>query len=291
MNSIAVPPPALQDRSWSAKLELQLEHSRASTRLSRSRHSGPLYVQKPFYPEGRELAHVYLLHPPGGIVSGDHLEIQVDIKADAAALVTTPGAARIYRAREQQPLQRQQVKLNVGANASLEWFPLETIVFDGACVELSTTIDITEGSHFIGWELCCFGLPASGALFKQGRFQQHYLLRKDGVPLFVDRMVVDVDHDAILQSSAGMQGNTVSGFFLLGPIADNDEALLAQLRKVLAEQGAETVAAISKVGDCYIGRYLGHSAEQGRKLFTAWWHLLRPQLLGLKACEPRIWAT
>jgi len=117
---------ATNDRSWHARLELTLERNAMGTRLSRCRHNGPLYVQKPFYPEGREHAHLYLLHPPGGIVSGDFLDIDVTIKENAAALITTPGAARIYRARDEQPLQRQRISLRAANHATLEWFPLET---------------------------------------------------------------------------------------------------------------------------------------------------------------------
>ena len=279
------------DRSWQATLELQLERTTAGTRLSRSRHIGPLYVQKPFYPEGREHPHIYLLHPPGGIVSGDCLSISIDAKTDAGVLVTTPGAARIYRARQEQPLQRQQVQLTLGAGAILEWFPLETIVFNGACVELETTIDITEGSRFIGWEISCFGLPACAEPFHHGSYQQHYQLRKDGLPLFVERLVIDPQRDSLLMAKAGLQGNPVTGFFLLGPIIDDAEPVLESLREQVLQLEMQSLAAISKVGDFYVGRYMGKSAEQARKIFIAWWKILRPRLLDREACAPRIWST
>lgn len=54
---------------WNAELALGLTLTQLGTVLKSCRHQGPLYVQKPFYPEGRELAHLYLLHPPGGMVS------------------------------------------------------------------------------------------------------------------------------------------------------------------------------------------------------------------------------
>ncbi len=67
--------------------------------------------------------------------------------------------------------------------------------------------------------------------------------------------------------------------------------MLVELREQLQQLDMASVGAISKVGEFYIGRYLGNSAEQGRKLFTAWWHILRPLVLGRAACAPRIWAT
>ena len=49
------------------------------TRLTTRAHRGPLVVQRPFYPEGPGVPHVYLLHPPGGIVGGDSLRVEVSV--------------------------------------------------------------------------------------------------------------------------------------------------------------------------------------------------------------------
>ena len=161
-------------QTWPASVELDLRSEAGRTRLARCSHNGPLYVQRPFYPEGREHPHLYLLHPPGGIVSGDCLDIAVDVAANSGALVTTPGATRVYRARDDNPLQRQRCRLRLGKDAILEWFPMETIVFDGAWVELETTVELTRNSCFVGWEVSCFGLPASRQPFRSGRFSQRY---------------------------------------------------------------------------------------------------------------------
>ena len=283
-------------QGWQARLELELQRRESVTRLSRCRHNGPLYLQKPFYPEGRDLAHLYLLHPPGGIVSGDELEIDISVGAEAAALVTTPGAARIYRARSRDscgnPRQLQRVQLRVAEGASLEWFPLETIVYNDSCVSLQTNIDLAESSRLFAWEVTCFGLPASGQRFESGSFQQRYLVKKKGVPLFIDQLQLDDGNRHLLQSTIGMAGHAVSGFFLAGPFesAVSDE-LQNELRQIAEQQGLERVGAVSRVGELLIGRYLGGSAEQARKLFSLWWKILRPQLIGREACAPRIWLT
>ena len=66
-----------KSRQWLASLALDFSHNVLGTQLSRTKRNGPLSVQKAFYPEGVDCAHIYLLHPPAGIVSGD--ELQVDI--------------------------------------------------------------------------------------------------------------------------------------------------------------------------------------------------------------------
>ena len=79
--------------SWQARLELGFRATAGRTVLAHRRHVGPLVVQRPFYPEGG-ICHVYLLHPPGGVVGGDTLELQVQADADSHALITTPAATR-----------------------------------------------------------------------------------------------------------------------------------------------------------------------------------------------------
>lgn len=300
---------------WQAHLDLVFSQRGArGTRLTRNRHRGPLYVQKPFYPEGKELAHIYLLHPPGGLVSGDTLTLNITVEEQAQGLVTTPGATRMYRARENSPVQRQYTQLNVEKNAALEWFPMEAIVYNQAHAELETKITLHDESKVFAWEITCFGLPASAEKFEQGFFKQRYVIekkaKKNNKPLFIDNLVVNQlsdkeysykrNNEKLFIASAGMQNKTVSGFFISGPFtpdspstnSNKDKDLLTEnLRKVLQSNSLEALISITWVNNFCIARYLGDSAFQARKGFTLLWQHLRPALTGRKSCEPRIWLT
>jgi urease accessory protein len=127
---------------------------------------GPLAVQRPFYPEG-STCHVYVLHPPGGLVGGDVLAIEVRVGEGAQALITTPGAAKLYRSLG--PTAEQTQRLRVAAGGSLEWLPQENILFPGAQARLRTELDLEPGAAFIGWEVQCLGRPAIGERFETGR--------------------------------------------------------------------------------------------------------------------------
>jgi len=295
----------IADPNWHWHADLNLVFSRIDqrgTRLTRNRHRGPLYVQKPFYPEGANVAHVYLLHPPGGLVSGDALTIDIELEAGAQSLITTPGAMRMYKARNNSPLQRQQAKLTLKQNAILEWFPMEAIVYNRAHAELDTTIILSDNSSIFAWEITCFGLPARSESFETGYFKQRYRIEKDNKPMFIDNLIVDKlevanqNKERLFSSHAGMQNRFVSGFFIAGVFENNDygkrrEILTEQLRGLLVSEKLDKLISITWVNDFCIARYLGDSAFQARTGFTLLWHCLRPALIQLNACEPRIWLT
>ncbi|MBM4202088.1 MAG: urease accessory protein UreD, partial [Gammaproteobacteria bacterium] len=149
-------PSAVATAGWNAELELRFAPGHGKTVIAHRRHVGPLLVQRPFYPEG-PVCHVYLLHPPGGVVAGDTLGIDVDAANGSAGLVTTPAAGKFYRSAS--GLARQSVSLRVADGASLEWLPQETIVYQGARVRSRITIELEAGARFVGWDVVALGRP------------------------------------------------------------------------------------------------------------------------------------
>ena len=291
--------------SWEANLTLKLSYRDAATKLVYNRHQGPLYVQKPFYPEGnpedKSCAHIYLLHPPGGIVSGDDLSIKIYLEKLSHSLITTPGAARLYKARPDQMVQRQNAELHVGEGALLEWFPMETILYNQTHAELNTTIKLHETGKCMAWELSCFGLPASNELFSEGKFHQRYRIERGNTPIFIDQLHCELEpsqNNAWLKSMPCMQSKTVSGFFVSGPFQltkKEKQSITENLKDVLRNSQLynhlQNTIAITWLDEICVIRYLGNSAYTARQGFTLLWHSLRPLLINKKACEPRIWLT
>jgi urease accessory protein len=293
MNAITpVTAPANDTAStWQAELNLGLANTERGTVLRRCSHQGPLYVQKPFYPEGRELAHLYLLHPPGGMVSGDDLRINVETGAHAQALVTTPGAGRVYRARPDRLLQKQHINLKVGAHSSLEWLPLENIIFPDACTELSIDIELEEAASVILWEITCLGLQASDEPFDRGQVEQRLQIYRQERLKLREVLRLQPESNRLMQSRAGLNGCSVNGLMVAGPfLSESDtEFLLEQLRACCTDTAE--LAGVSLNDEFLQVRYLGNCSEAARLLFTRCWKLIRLKLLGRDGCEPRIWAT
>ena len=272
------------DTGWEARLRLSFVRDGTRSALHERRHSGPLRVQRPFYPEGDGVCHVYLLHPPGGLVGGDRVVIDVSTEVGAHALLTTPAAGKLYRSAG--GLSEQTQILRVAAGGRLEHLPQETIVFDGARGQLSTRVELSGDARFVGWEILCLGRPAAQERFTRGTIGQSLEVSRDGQLLLLERGWHEGDGPA-LNAPWGLAGWPVVGTFVCAAA----EAVRCVERAREVAVPPQGLAAISGWGDLLIARYLGPSAEQAREFFAALWGALRPQVMGREACAPRIWRT
>ena len=267
---------------WGARIALGFAARAGRTILASRTQRGPLAVQRPFYPEG-DRAHVYLLHPPGGVVGGDRLEIGVEVAAGAQALITTPGATKWYRSAG--PAAHQTQVLRVAADGALEWLPHETILFPGARAVLTTRIELAAGARWIGWEVLSLGRPAIGERFASGMLDLSLDLRRDGVPLILDRL--RLEQATGLDGPTGLRGFPVTGTLVATGAGPAD--LAAVRAGCPVDQSTPWGATL--LSDLLVVRVLATGTEPVRRLFVLIWSILRPSLLGCPACPPRIWGT
>lgn len=268
--------------SWKACLALEFGFREGKSVLQNRKHEGPLVVQKPLYPEGDEVCHAIVVHPPGGIAGGDELILRVKTEKSSAALITTPGAAKWYRSAG--PLARQSLAFDVAG--TLEWLPQETIVFDGARAELDCEVNLDARAAFIGWDIVCLGRTGSGERFARGSYRFRARVRREGRLLWQERGLVR-GGARLLDSPAGLAGKPVFGTFFSSALNLNQD-LLNEARIIVPDEGEGAVTLLPGI---LLARYLGDSTETAKRYFISLWSLLRPALCGRAAIEPRIWRT
>ncbi|AUG00089.1 urease accessory protein UreD [Pseudomonas sp. 09C 129] len=272
---------ALFTPSWHAELELGYARFGDSTRPVQRRHKGPLRVQKHLYAEGPEVCQHIIVHPPGGIAGGDRLQIRASVDRDAWAQLTSPGAAKWYRANGPA---YQTLELNVAAGATLEWLPQETIVFSAAQAELSTRIELQGDARLFYWDVVALGRPASDERFDLGHFQSHLDIRRDGQLLWHERQRIG-GGDGLLDSPIGLDGQPV--FATLLATGEIDSQLLERCRSLPHAVRGD----LTQLPGLLVARCLASEALLARAWLIDLWRLLRPALLGREALPPRIWNT
>ncbi|NHZ43859.1 urease accessory protein UreD [Massilia aquatica] len=267
--------------AWQATLRLRFADDGGTTRLLERAHSGPLRVQKPLYPEGARICHAIIVHPPGGVVGGDRLSVSVSAGASAHAFLTSPGAAKWYRANGK--ISRQDVMIDAGAGAAVEWMPQEAIFFNGAHVALEQRVELAVDASYIGCDILCLGRRASGETFDSGTITQHTQIRRGGKLLWWEQGAL-VGSSAAMHSPLGLSGASVCAT-LVGVGKPAGAALIDAVRALDPHLG------ITQLKSVFVARYLGDDSESARRVMFGVWQLLRPHLLGCAAPLPRIWNT
>ncbi|HEX7441383.1 MAG TPA: urease accessory protein UreD [Caldimonas sp.] len=270
---------------------LQLNYRRAGDRtVLHDRHDGPLRVLQSLYPEGPGICHNVLVHPPGGIVGGDVLEVEARVAEGAHALITTPGATRFYRSAGD--LATQAVSARVDSGGRLEWLPLETIAFSGCSAENRMRFELAPDAEMIGWDVLALGLPASDRPFERG----HYLQSIELPDRWLERGVIDAADHLLLESPLGFAGHRVIGtlWFAAGSaLAEaRRESLLEAARSAARAHGlARTAGVTAAQPEVVVMRVLAPAVEPAIDLLTQAWRAWREVAWGLAAARPRVWRT
>lgn len=275
--------------TWSAQLNLdyRLSHERC---VVFDRHSGPLRVLASLYPEAATVCHNVLVHPPGGLVGGDALCIDVTLAPQCHALLTTPGATRFYRSLGE--VASQTLTAQVADGARLEWLPQETLVRRGAIAQNRMTFELEPLAEIIGWDVLGLGLPASGEDFDSGSVTQTIQVNR----FWLEHGAIDGADQRLLNSPLGLAGQRVLGlmWFAAGTVLPQDrrDALLDAARHSSATHALHArTGATSPHAQLVLLRALAPRVEPLMELFSSVWAAWRVSAWNLPACPPRVWRT
>ena len=279
--------------AWHAQLNLHYRSAPLADGAPRTTaqfsHSGPLRVLQSLYPEGPAVCHNVLVHPPGGIVGGDTLNIDVQVDANAHALITTPGATRFYKSLGEPGTQQASVQLHSGAR--LEWLPLETLCYNGCNALNSAVFDVAPGAEMIGWDITALGLPDAGLPFEVGSLQQHIEVKG----AWLERALIDAADTRLLHSPLGLAGHLCMGtlFFATGQPIDRQrrDKLIEVLHQALLGDALAVTTGITSPNPQVIAvRTLAHRTEPAMLTLRKAWLVIRQTAWSMPAQMPRIWA-
>ena len=280
--------------AWHAQLDLdyRLESGRTASgrTVARHVHTGPLRILQSLYPEGDAICHNVLVHPPGGLVGGDTLDLNVQVAAGAHGLVTTPGATRFYRSEGESAFQRTAIR--VASRARMEWLPLEAIAYSGCLAENRLSLSLAAGAELLGWDVTALGLPLAGKPFEAGNYCQH--LEVPGV--WLERANIKALDHLLLNSPLGLAGHRCFAtlFFVSGNKLDRQrrQDALDTARSVIQTHSlCATAGATSPDGQVVLVRVLAPVVEPAMALLRSVWLAWRRVLWQLDEGCPRIWTT
>lgn len=230
--------------------------------------------------EADEPPQAVIVTTSGGLTDGDRVRLGVEVEGGIAT-ATTQAAEKIYRAAlAADAPARIDSTLRVGAGATLEWLPQETIVFDGARLRRRVEADLADDARLLACEMVVLGRGASGERFTRGGVYDGWRLRRGGRLVWADALAFDGAPPDV----AGFAGATA---LATGIFAGPEAARWLEASRLVAE-GSTARAGVTVVNGVLLARFLGEPLAVRRGLME-WLAFMRQDALGGPRRLPRVW--
>ncbi|MBV9390513.1 MAG: urease accessory protein UreD [Verrucomicrobia bacterium] len=273
---------------WKASLFLKFARHENRTVLVDRRHSGPLVIQKPLYPEGDSVCHAVMIHPPGGVAGNDEITVEANLGAFSKAVIANPAATKWYKTGVS--IARQETRIKLEQAATLEWLPCENIFFNAARAELSFELSLGLNACAIGWEVNVLGRTAHGENWYKGAITSRSQIRNHlGTLIWAEQNLIE-PCSPTRAAAQGLYGYNVFG--CLWATSPDCTAMWAEGLAPELPYANEIKAGITCVAhNLLVVRILAHRVEPVRQLLMLVWRRLRQKIIGLAPMPLRLWST
>jgi len=165
--------------------------------LKRDSHSGktivkeqssqvPLLTQRALYYETElpSMAYLQIVSPSGGILQGDRYRMDISLKDNAVAHLTTQGATRLYKMDSN--FATQLVNVTVDENCYLEFIPDQIIPYRNSRFYQKVSLDVHDNASMIYSEIIVPGRTAMNESFEYDICYLKILAKSQDKIRFVD---------------------------------------------------------------------------------------------------------
>ncbi|WP_299679184.1 urease accessory protein UreD [uncultured Roseobacter sp.] len=179
-----------------------------------------------------------LINTAGGMTGGDRFDIAATAGEGSNLTLTTQAAERAYRAQSKQ-IGRIRTRLSVESGAQLHWLPQETILYEGSALSRRLDVDMAADSRFLMVEPVIFGRRAMGEQLRSAMFRDRIDVRRDGLLIYRDGVLLEGDIEAKLDRPAiGAGARAMANLVLVAPEA---EGMLPAVRQFLGPAGGASL--------------------------------------------------
>jgi urease accessory protein len=219
-----------------------------------------------------------LLNPTGGLLAGDRLHTQITLGPGSAVCLSTPSATRVYRSPG--PPAVQDVAIEIGRGATLEWLPDHLIPSPGARLRQSTEIALGHDATLLHLEAWAVGRAARGETWGFDLLDSRLTVRDERGLLLRERSVLSGGLPR--HGLGGTEGfGYVATFVAARPGRHDWDGLARALHEAAGAMGTGVRAGVTTLGRGGImARLLCASAPALRSGVEALWTCCRRSLLG-----------
>ena len=240
-----------------------------------------------------------ILHTAGGLVGGDELEININLKKNSKSTISTVAAQKIYGSVKRSRIKpegtwcKQTILINQEEKTDLEWLPQETIMYENSLYEQEVIVQLEPNSSFMSMDIVRLGRTAASESLKQGKWRSSLKIKRKGLGEtnyweYIDRTEVSQES---LMSVHGLGGHPVVGCFVWVAATMTEEAkILSLLNSIRIDRnGLSGQMRCGQIRQGIVARYIGKSSRDARQWFTCIWHRTRNHRNMILPEMPRYW--
>lgn len=246
-----------------------------ATRLADCYETGGLRLK---LPNADAICEGVLINTAGGMTGGDTARITAAAGAHTRLRITTQSAEKIYRAEDSAA--SVDVDLSLGTESRLAWMPQEMILFDGAALSRTLTVNMPECATAMLFEMTVFGRVARHEQLEHGAFRDRWRVRRGGKLVFAEDTHLDGNMSETLAHKAVGDGARAVATFLL--VAPGAEARLNHARELLRSAGSYCGA--SAWNRMLVARFSTRNPHELRQDAAQFISML------MRTKPPRVWA-
>jgi urease accessory protein len=224
-----------------------------------------------------------MLNTSGGLVGGDSLHTIIEVGADAAAVLITASATKVYRSLG--PAARQQTTIRLGPRAVLEYLPDHVIPHPGAIYDQKLAVEMGAGSRAIIFDAMAAGRIGRGERWRFRELRSEIIVTREGRPLHIGRSRITPAEQPPDQLGIAENFNYLGSLIVADDTFTSWSEIVAELDEPFTGNGVRGgVGEIS--GGCVV-RLMCHSAGELSQASKSLWGIARRRVLKLDPFSTR----
>lgn len=186
----------LNDNKCAGLIDLVLEKQGDVVVSPRKYFNGVFKLSPKMELDVERIPAYFLMQLGGGIVEGERYNINVELKENVRAIVTTQAASKVYKC-ENSYESFQETTLKLEENSILEYITDPVILYKDAVYRQENNIYMTKSSTLIYTDGITSGWSPDKKRFQYEKAKLKTNIYMDGVPVLLDNMLIDPREDDI----------------------------------------------------------------------------------------------
>lgn len=264
-------------------IQLTFERRNERTVASEVYHEGNSRVSSQVVLHSENVPYYFLINSGGGFIEGERYKVDLEIKKDARALLTSQAPTYVYKC-DNGLMTTQDSVIDLNENSFLEYITDEVIPFKNSNYRQTTTINMKDTSTLILLDGVTSGWSDDELPFKYANLQLKTTIYMNDRLFYNDHLITEPLHDSMESLGYFEEYLNYNSLVVISPNCTDE--IVTAIRKELNMQDFTAdfgLSQLEKPG--FVMRSLAKTSEENHHVLMYALNLFREKAFGLPELE------